>query len=205
MKAERFVGGLLESNGYVLYKEKGGDCFIIDPGYEYKVFINFMDENGLSPEGIFLTHCHYDHVGAVKRIIAERDCPVYMHTADCDSYGGRVDVYMEDGDVYTLVGEDMHVISTPGHTEGSVCFYLPESRMMFTGDTVFDVDLGRTDLEGGSDEEMIATILDIVSKWDNDIYIYPGHGDGCTVKKMKEMNTEYRYIIDNYGKGKDRA
>ena len=132
MKIKRFIGGMLESNGYVIYSEDGGSCFIIDPGYNGSVFTEYVKEHGLSPKGILLTHNHYDHVGAVERVKDELGCPVYMHRADCDDYKKNVDVYMEDGDVLDLDGEEIKIVSTPGHTKGSVCFVSEKSRAAFT-------------------------------------------------------------------------
>lgn len=194
MKIKRFIGGMLESNGYVIYQRDGGECYVIDPGYNHKVFIQYIEEHALSLKGILLTHHHYDHVGAVSRIRAAHDCPVYLHRSDCDMYKKEVDVYMEDGDTIDLEGESIKVINTPGHTKGSVCFYSQKSKVCFTGDTVFNVDLGRTDLEDGSQEQMEASILNKIDKWENDITIYPGHGDGCTMKTVRRINKEFRDI-----------
>ena len=188
MKIQRFTGGILESNGYVLYQNEGQTCYIIDPGYNSKVYLDYLKKNDLKLEGILLTHHHYDHTGAVDRLKKELDCSVYLHRADCDMYKKPVDVYMEDGDVIDIGREKLVVISTPGHTRGSVCFFSAKSRIAFTGDTIFNVDLGRTDLEDGSEEEMRHSIIDIIDKWDNDIMIYPGHGDGCTMKKVRKIN-----------------
>lgn len=196
MKIQRFTGGILESNGYVLYQSEGQTSYIIDPGYNSKVYLDYLKKNNLKLEGILLTHHHYDHTGAVDRIKKELDCPVYMHRADCDMYKKPVDVYMEDGDVIDLGGEKLTVISTPGHTRGSVCFFSAKSRVAFTGDTIFNVDLGRTDLEDGSEEEMRHSIIDIIDRWDNDIMIYPGHGDGCTMKKVRKINKEFNDIVE---------
>lgn len=188
---------MLESNGYIIYQRDGGDCFIIDPGYGAATFIDFVHEHSLRPKGILLTHHHYDHVGAVKKVRAEFDCPVYLHREDCDMYKKPVDVYMEDGDVIDLEGETIRVISTPGHTKGSVCFMSEEGKIVFTGDTVFNVDLGRTDLEDGSEDDMRRSILDVVDSWGNDMYIYPGHGDGCTMKTVRRINAEFNDIVEN--------
>lgn len=196
MKIQRFTGGMLESNGYVIYQNEGQTCYIIDPGYNPKVFTGFVSRYDLKPAGILLTHHHYDHTGAVRRIKNEFDCPVYMHRADCDMYGEPVDVYMEDGDVIDLDGEKLLVINTPGHTKGSVCFMASKSKAVFTGDTIFNVDLGRTDLEDGSEDEMRSSILDIIDKWGNDMMIYPGHGDGCTIKKVRKINKEFIDIVN---------
>ena len=196
MKIKRFIGGLLESNGYVVYQQEGQHCYIIDPGYNPKVFIDYIKKEKFNVKGILLTHHHYDHVGAVDRLKAEYDCPVYLHRSDCDMYRKPVDVYLEDGDAIDLEGEKLVVVHTPGHTAGSVCFYSEKSKLAFTGDTIFNVDLGRTDLEDGSDKDMINSIRNIIDKWGNDIMIHPGHGDGCTMKKVRKINKEFIDIIE---------
>ena len=152
--------------------------------------------HSLKPKAILLTHHHYDHVGAVKKLRDEFPCPVYLHRADCDMYGKPVDVYMEDGDIIDLEGELIRVVSTPGHTKGSVCFLSEASKVVFTGDTVFNVDLGRTDLEDGSEAEMRDSILNVVDGWNNDMMIYPGHGDGCTMKTVRKINAEFNEIVN---------
>ena len=198
MKIKRFTGGTLESNGYVLYVREGGSCFIIDPGYDPKVFLVYIRDMKLDLKGIILTHHHYDHTGAVDRIKNETGCPVYLHREDCDMYGTQVDVYMEDSDIIDLDGVQLEVIHTPGHTRGSVCIFDGKDRVCFTGDTIFNVDLGRTDLEDGSEEQMIRSITEIIDRWPNDIMIYPGHGDGCTMKKVRKINREFTDIIERY-------
>lgn len=103
---------------------------------------------------------------------------------------------MEDGDIIDLEGELIRVVSTPGHTKGSVCFLSEASKVVFTGDTVFNVDLGRTDLEDGSEAEMRDSILNVVDGWNNDMMIYPGHGDGCTMKTVRKINAEFNEIVN---------
>ncbi|MFQ7473201.1 MAG: MBL fold metallo-hydrolase [Anaerovoracaceae bacterium] len=198
MKIKRFIGGSLESNGYIIYQNINGSCFVIDPGYNFKIFQDYIDSNALKLKGILLTHHHYDHVGAVEKLKDIYDCPVYLHREDCDLYGKSVDCLMEDGDLLDLDGELIKVINTPGHTKGSVCFYSEKSKLAFTGDTIFDIDIGRVDLEGGCEADMIDSILNKVDKWENDITIYPGHGDSCTMKKVREKNDEFLYIIKNF-------
>lgn len=196
MKIKRFIGGMLESNGYVIFQKEGGEAFLIDPGYNSKVFIEYIKAHDFTLKGILLTHHHYDHVGAVERVKDVFDCPVYLHMRDCDMYRKNVDVYMEDGDILYLEDEAIKVINTPGHTHGSVCFYSEKSRLCFTGDTIFNVDLGRTDLEDGSENEMRDSIVNIIDKWPNDIMIYPGHGDGCTMKKVRKINNEFLELTE---------
>lgn len=193
LKIKRFIGGSLESNGYVLYHRAGGDCMIIDPGYVPKVFIDFVEEQQLTVKGIIATHGHHDHVGAVPTLQDRFDCPVYMHPEDGARYRGAT-VPVTDGDVLMLEEEPLLIVHTPGHTRGSICVMAEKSRVCFTGDTLFDTDLGRTDLEGGSEVDMERTIREIIAGWPNDITIYPGHDNGCTMKKVRIWNTEYLAI-----------
>lgn len=195
MKIKRFIGGILESNGYVIYQKEGGACYVIDPGYSPDRFAKYISQLGLKPQGILLTHHHYDHTGGVKKLRRMLECPVFLHREDMDSYKEPVENSLEDGDVIYLEDEALTVVHTPGHTRGSVCFYSEKSKLAFTGDTIFNVDLGRTDLEDGSEEDMIRSCRDILDKWSNEIYIYPGHGDGCNMKKVRRINKEFLDIL----------
>jgi len=121
-----------------------------------------------------------------------------MHEADAYVYGGHIDRMLKDGDTFDLEGEELVVISTPGHTKGSICIMSKKSLVCFTGDTIFDTDLGRTDLPGGSEEDMEHSIRDIIDKWENDIIIYPGHEDGCNMKMVRKYNTEFLALRDGH-------
>jgi len=191
MKIERFAVGSFEANGYVIYQEKGGDCLIIDPGAAPGQFIDFIDRNELNVIGILLTHHHFDHVGAVKKIKALKGCNVYLHSKDLKQYGAEVNVVMKDGDMIMLEDEAIKVLHTPGHTEGGVCLFSEKSKLVFTGDTIFNVDLGRTDLEDGDPYKMLATMKNIVNTWEDEIMIYPGHGDPCDMKFVRRVNMEF--------------
>ena len=104
------------------------------------------------------------------------------------------------GEGLALGDERFSVQHTPGHTKGSVCFLFRKSRACFTGDTVFNVDLGRTDLEDGSFEEMCESILQVADHWAGDITIYPGHGDSCTMKTVRRINQEFIDIVAKAGR-----
>jgi len=198
MKIKRLVGGNLESNGYVIFDMEQGECFIIDPGYNGEKFLKIMDDLGLALKGILLTHHHYDHVGGVDKIKGTTGCAVYIHRADSDKYKKQVDVLLENGDKLMLGNEEIRVIHTPGHTRGSVCYYSDQSKLAFTGDTIFNVDLGRTDLADGSPTDMEYSIRDIIDLWNNDITIYPGHGDSCNMKYVRKYNQEFLDIVGNH-------
>ena len=195
MEIKRFIGGILEANGYVISDPDSGECWIIDPGYRPKVFSQYVIKQGLHPQGILLTHHHSDHTGGAALVRRSLDCPVYLHRADCDAYGEHVDVYLEGGEGLALGEERFQVLHTPGHTKGSVCFLFRKSRCCFTGDFVFNVDLGRTDLADGSEEEMERSILQEAERWTGDITIYPGHGDDCIMRTVRRINQEYIDIV----------
>lgn len=196
LKIKRYIGGNLESNGYIVSRQIPGECYIIDPGYNPKKFIQYIKENQLVLKGIILTHLHHDHTGAADAIKAALDCPIFMHEDDAFAYRGDVDERIKDGHVFDYDGEKLEVILTPGHTKGSICLMDRRNRVCFTGDTLFDTDLGRSDLDGGSEEDMKKTICNIADKWENDITIYPGHDEGCTMKKVRMYNTEFLALRD---------
>jgi hydroxyacylglutathione hydrolase len=197
MKIKRLIGGTLESNGYIVYDPNQRECYIIDPGYNGERFVKEVEALDLKVKGILLTHHHYDHVGGVAKIKEATGCPVHLHRADTDIYKKEVDVMQEDGDVLTFGDEELVVMHTPGHTKGSVCYYSEKKKLAFTGDTIFNVDIGRTDLEDGSPEEMKATMLNVINKWSNEIVIYPGHGDSCTIKYVRKHNQEFIDAVNN--------
>jgi len=195
MVIKRLVGGTLSGNGYIVYKKEGGDCFIIDPGYSPEKFIKAVKELKLHVRGILLTHHHYDHVGGVKKIREAKDCPVYLHREDADMYRDSVDVLLEDGYELAFDDEKIKVLHTPGHTAGSVCYYVEKYKTAFTGDTIFNVDLGRTDMKDGSPRKMEESIRNVVNLWDNEVMIHPGHGDPCNMKFVRKVNREFLDIV----------
>jgi glyoxylase-like metal-dependent hydrolase (beta-lactamase superfamily II) len=195
MKIKRLVGGNLESNGYILTAKGGGDCYIVDPGYNGERFLREASDAGLRILGILLTHHHYDHVGGVRKIKASADCPVYIHRDDADAYKDGADVLLSGGETIQLQSEDILALHTPGHTRGSLCFFSGKSGLCFTGDTLFNVDLGRTDLGDGSAAAMERSIRETVSRWPDGTVIYPGHGAPCNMKFVRVHNGEYLEIM----------
>lgn len=191
MKIKRLIGGSLESNGYVIYQQEGDTAYIIDPGYQPNRFIKIVKELELEILGILLTHHHSDHVGGVEKLRKELGCPVYMHRQDADYYKKQVDVLLSGGEILPLGQEEILVLHTPGHTPGGVCFYSEKSKLVFTGDTVFDEDLGRTDLEGGDEGAMENSIRQVVNQWGNEITIYPGHGESVNMAHVRKYNQEF--------------
>lgn len=209
MEIKRIIGGILMANCYIV-SPSGADakaakpCYIIDPGYDPHKIINYVRKGGFTPEGILLTHHHVDHSGNAAYLRKELDCPVMIHREDADRFREGADVLLEDGDVLELEaaagggrGVKLKVLHTPGHTRGGICLMAERDRVCFTGDTIFNVDLGRTDLDDGSYGEMVRSIRDVVDLWGNDITIYPGHGDPATMKTVRKINLEFLEIIND--------
>ena len=191
MKIKRLVGGSLESNGYIISRMRGGSCYVIDPGYEPKRFIAYIAEQGLAMQGVILTHHHYDHVGGAEKLRDYFECPVMMHEQDAFVYRQPVDRLLANGDEIDLDGETLRVYHTPGHTRGSICMLSEKSKVVFTGDTIFDTDLGRTDLADGSPQDMIRSCKAVIDKCSNDYTIYPGHDGAATMKQVRQYNQEF--------------
>ena len=191
IKIKRLVGGSLESNGYIISRMRGGSCYVIDPGYEPKRFITYVEEEELRVLGVILTHHHHDHVGGAEKLRDYFSCPVMMHEQDAFVYRQPVDRLLANGDEIDLDGETLRVYHTPGHTRGSICILSEKSKVVFTGDTIFDTDLGRTDLADGSPQDMIRSCKAGIDKSSNDYTIYPGHDGAATMKQVRQYNQEF--------------
>lgn len=183
--------GDYQTNCYIVHEENSTDCLIIDPGYEPEIISSYLEEKGLTPAAILLTHCHFDHVGAVKDLAAQYDCKVFLDKKELamppmltngplyytDGYG--------DGDTLTLADIPIQVLETPGHTPGSVC--LLTENTLFSGDTLFAGSCGRTDLPGGSWEQMRSS-LKRLSEIEANLWVLPGHGESTMLESEKKYN-----------------
>ncbi len=181
--------GALETNCYVLYQKERQDALVIDPGEEPERIRESLA--GRKVAAVLLTHGHFDHTGA---LYAFADAPIYIHRMDSVmleddfySFGGmagdrtqrpKATDYLTEGQKLSLAGIDLTVLHTPGHTRGSVCLRAGDE--LFTGDTLFKGDYGRTDLPGGSEEQMRASLRRLFTL--SGCRIYPGHGPGDVIK-----------------------
>ena len=187
--------GAYQTNCYVVHEEKETRCIVIDPGYEAAAILSFLEKKGLSLETVLLTHGHFDHVGAVRDLVALTDCDVYLHPADT-----AMPPQMTAGPLYythslqgnetlSLCGMQVGVFHTPGHTPGSVCFQI--GSLLFTGDTLFAGSCGRTDLPGGS-RETITCSLRFLRSLNAPYDVFPGHGETTTLEREKTLNPYMR-------------
>ena len=157
--------GEYQTNCYIV--EKGNTCIIIDPGAEPERIIANIDYQK-DVAGIFITHSHQDHIGAITEIFRKYNCPIYSKSNLKDGKN-KVDNF------------EFEMISFPGHLGDEVAYYFPEYKLMFDGDFVFKGGIGRTDMDGASAMDMKLSVQNIL-RYPDDISLYPGHGEATTIK-----------------------
>ena len=191
LNIETYPLGSYQTNCYIVYDDDFGECIVIDPGYEPETVLLAVKRLKKNLAAILLTHGHFDHVGAVKDLVAETDCKVYIHEYDlalpATLTAGPLyytDVY-DEGDVLQLAGLTIRVLHTPGHTPGSVCLMIEDN--LFTGDTLFRDSCGRTDLPGGNGAEIFKSLRRLAAL-ERDYRVLPGHGMESTLEEERENN-----------------
>lgn len=171
MDIKTVVTGYLDENCYILIKN--GTCLIVDPGDNYQKIKEEIGENKVL--GVLITHSHFDHIGALRNFLVKRSIKIFKKSN------------LIENKEYKIGDFNFEAIYTPGHSKDSVTFYFKEENKMFIGDFVFKESIGRTDLPGGSDEEMKNSIQKLIT-YDNSIELYPGHYDKTTIGYEKENN-----------------
>lgn len=199
MKFEVFVTGPIETNTYLVYA--GMEAIVIDPGLNCANAINARaKELKLEIKFIINTHGHWDHITDNYALQNLTGAKIVCGSGDEQSLAApsdlgwrlpfklqasRADVLLKDGDEIKISAEGLRVISTPGHTPGSICLYSKESKIVFTGDTLFAGAMGRTDFPGG-DALLIKKSLKKLAKLPPETKVLPGHGEFTLIKKEKE-------------------
>ncbi|MCL2367635.1 MAG: MBL fold metallo-hydrolase [Oscillospiraceae bacterium] len=192
------LGRQIPTNCYVVIDANSKACAVIDPGDESSVILSFIEELGLTPHAVFLTHGHYDHTMAADDLVLEWGIPVYISEEEAttetrpDFYRYRAGPgtrYYKDGDQIQVGGLTFEVLTTPGHSRGSVC--LRCENVLFTGDTLFRDDCGRMDLPGGSEAQMMESLKRIYHLEGID-EIYPGHEEHSTLERERRFNAYLR-------------
>ena len=199
--------GPVQTNCYIV-SNKEKECIIFDPGEEGDKLVKEIRVNGLKPLAIFLTHAHFDHIGAVDRLRKEFAIPLYIHEAEVswlsDPMKNGSGKYAElpnyvvappteeniirNEQKFTLGTFEFDAVFTPGHSPGSVSYIFREEGFAIVGDTLFERSVGRTDLIGGSTKVLLQSINDKLLVLDDEMYIYPGHGRFTTPKAEREHN-----------------
>ncbi|NDJ89485.1 MBL fold metallo-hydrolase [Mycolicibacter kumamotonensis] len=212
-----FPAGMLACNCYVVAQRQGADAIIVDPGQRAMTRLrHILDENRLTPSAVLLTHGHIDHIWSAQKVSDTYGCPTYVHPEDrfmltdpLRSLGtlpgqalfGVLSKVMfseprqlveldRDGDKIGLGDTTVTVDHTPGHTRGSVIFRVAgfDTEVVFSGDTLFQNSVGRTDLPGGSGRDLMNSIVDKLLRLDDDTVVLPGHGPKTTIGAERRFN-----------------
>ncbi|XVG94900.1 MBL fold metallo-hydrolase [Eubacteriales bacterium KG127] len=186
--------GYLKANCYIVHKASCNEGIVIDCGYNSSLYTDYIVENDLQIKAILLTHRHPDHVNGAEKLSAKLGCPVYMHRLDADYYKGHVDTFLEGGEILDIARFKIRVHHTPGHTPGGVCFEFIDEKIIFSGDTIFDIDLGTTGFPGGCEEDLMWSCQNVIDKWNDDIQVYPGHDVSATMAYIRENNREFNLL-----------
>ena len=193
----------LMSNTYLIIDNKK-NCVVIDPSSPNDGLVNYIKKNELICKAVLLTHAHFDHMRGVDKIVQEFSRPLYV---GFDDMPGLYDMYLNcselcgtevalsskgtpvsDNDILHLLDEDIKVIYTPYHTIGSVSYYLEKSSIIFTGDSLSNGCIGRSDLPT-SNRKLIESSLAKLSRLPDDVKVYPGHGRFTSIREERMLNT----------------
>ena len=192
MKVKLMQVGEIGTNCYLLEDESVNAAALVDPGGEAEGILEQIRADGVEVKAIFLTHGHYDHTGAVRALReALPGVPVYLHPADAALLGtavmppiGETAPYGE-GDTLSVGSLAVQVIHTPGHTPGGVTLRVEEA--LFTGDTLFQGSMGRTDLGGGSYDQLMHS-LKRLGELEGEFQVLPGHMGVSTMDRERKSN-----------------
>lgn len=197
------VVGPVQTNCYFLFDEETKECVVVDPGDDSEQILAYVQKKELKVRAILLTHGHFDHIQAVTDLKKVTEATVYASRAEkmiMESTTHNLssvmsapctisaDVYLEDGQELELLGQTVRCILTPGHTIGGMCFYFPKAGILFSGDTLFQESVGRTDFPTGSMSQIIHSIREKLLILPPAVRVYPGHGMMTSIGEEKMYN-----------------
>lgn len=206
MKIDTIPLGDFQANCYCVRKDEHAKaCVLIDPGLNPETLIHFLQRDGLTPDTVFITHGHADHIGGVETVrqywphvkvaISRDDAEMLTSPARNLSILAEVMVQARPAEVifakqryYEAADIRFEIIHTPGHTPGGICLYCSDEGVLFSGDTLFAGSVGRSDLSGGDHEQLIDRIKHKLLILPEQTRVYPGHGPATTLRAEKRHN-----------------
>lgn len=212
LKLNTFATGSLGCNCSIIYSEESKEAIIVDPGDDEALIMSKINSLGLKVKLLLHTHAHFDHISCSKAVKEKTSSKICLHKGDKLLYqslpvqrsmfgfppamAGKVDEWIEDGQQYSLGFDDhefknfLTTIYTPGHTEGSCSFYTEyfEAPILFSGDTLFQSSIGRTDLPGGDFDQIKKSIKDRLYTLPDETRVITGHGAETQIYQEKKFN-----------------
>jgi glyoxylase-like metal-dependent hydrolase (beta-lactamase superfamily II) len=210
MEIRMYTVGPLQENCFFGRRDDSPKTFVVDPGEQAQDLYAEIETNGLEVEAILLTHCHFDHVGAVAELARLTGAPVYCpeletHVlANNNDYVfpgmGPFEPYDADetiagGETLQIAGLDIDVIFVPGHSPGHVAFSIPDEGVLLSGDVLFQGSIGRTDLPGGSYEVLMQSIQTLLDRLPDDTRVCPGHMGPTTLGAERQTNPFLQELV----------
>ncbi len=202
MLIEKLVVGPVQTNCYIYAIKEGSEGIVVDPGDCAEKILSRIAERNLTIVYIVLTHCHFDHIGAVERLRKETGAKVVIHAQDAEGlYNPKVslaalvgmnttnnpaDICVQDMQQLRAGEMTFTVLHTPGHTRGGIC--LLHEKTLFSGDTLFAGNIGRCDLPGGSLPMLTKSISQQLMCLSDEVEVYPGHGEKTSIGNERNNN-----------------
>jgi hydroxyacylglutathione hydrolase len=197
--------GPLQCNCSILGDEVSLEAIVVDPGDEIARIVSVLDKHNLTVKQIVITHAHIDHIAGAQRLKHLTGAPILYNQNDLplvkmmDVQAGWLgiptpevpaapDDTLDDGKLISITGLSGSILHTPGHTQGSVCLYLPDHTLLLAGDTLFAGSVGRTDLPGGDTHQLLTSIHDRLLTLPDEITVIPGHGNRTSIGAERESN-----------------
>jgi len=197
--------GMLACNCSIVGDEESGEAIVIDPGDEIDRVQEVLTRHKLRPKYIVATHAHIDHVGGLAELKRATGAPVLMHAGDLPLYQSlgvqaqwlgvpppgvvNVDQFLKEGDTLSVGSYVFEVLHTPGHSPGSLSLHLSGNQQkLFSGDTLFQGSIGRTDLWGGSFDQILRSIHERLLIFPDETPVFPGHGPATIIGEERETN-----------------
>lgn len=201
MLIKEFAVGQLQTNCYVVTDEATLACAVIDPGAESGTILNYLEEYGLKAEAVFITHGHFDHTTAARALTETTGAKLFIHPLDAAADRHSPMKYtIPPGTIYYTEGSEINIcnlcfriLETPGHSPGSVTIMCEDA--LFTGDALFAGSCGRTDLEGGNMDVLLAS-LKRLGNLEGDFEVYPGHGPATSLDRERLDNFYLRQAME---------
>lgn len=210
---KEFAFNLFATNTYIL-SDTTNNCVIIDPSCstveEQTILSEYIQKNNLQLKAILNTHFHIDHITGIQYVRNKYNIDVYGNKEDeylikeainlgkiynmLLSEPPKIDKYLNDGDIYKFGNTEFKILSVPGHTKGSLAYYCEAEKILFSGDVLFNGSIGRTDLSGGSLDELLNSIKNKIFTLDQNVVVYSGHGPETTVGNEINSNP---FLLDN--------